>query len=502
MNPYDEAPFSADEIDEQIDFATEQLWSKRPSDIPTPDLRLIEDLQRTYPPNDEEIAQALERVRQRLAQVASPSSEAQSAPWHWQANQPDQEYALVSFPPHMPPGRSQLSSQLRSIPAPFIALVSIVLLVAVIGSLTIGFLLGQQRGPIVPSQATATPQPRSTPMPTPTSQATSVPSPTPTTQAGSAACPTVTPTADASPTTTALASAVTMVEFPIPTAGSGPAAIAAGADGALWFTECQGKQIGRITPAGVVLEYPVRSFGDANPVDIVAGPDGNVWYTQRALSQVGQMKPSGFTTEWPVTGGAFDIAAGPDGNLWFTESTGNKIGKITPALFFAHEYAVPTVNSQPSGITTGPDGNLWFTEYRGNKIGRLNPNGATAEFPLPTANSGPEAITLGPDGNLWFMEANTQKIGRITPAGVITEFQVQGIHSLDNGRITKGRDGNLWFTVPGDDLIGRITPTGSISTFRVPTPEAVPEGIIAGPDGNLWFTEFATNKIGRITLGG
>jgi streptogramin lyase len=43
-------------------------------------------------------------------------------------------------------------------------------------------------------------------------------------------------------------------EFPVPTAASYPAHITAGPDGALWFTEWSGNQIGRITTgAGTTL---------------------------------------------------------------------------------------------------------------------------------------------------------------------------------------------------------------------------------------------------------
>ncbi|HEX6478082.1 MAG TPA: hypothetical protein VF043_04490 [Ktedonobacteraceae bacterium] len=36
------------------------------------------------------------------------------------------------------------------------------------------------------------------------------------------------------------------------------------------------------------------------------------------------------------------------------------------------EFAVPTANSFPIGITAGPDGNMWFTESDGNQIGQLH----------------------------------------------------------------------------------------------------------------------------------
>src|SRR5260370_769374 len=64
------------------------------------------------------------------------------------------------------------------------------------------------------------------------------------------------------------------------------------------------------------------------------------------------------------------MAAGRDGNLWFTESGANKIGRITPAGAVT-EFAVPTGNSQPEGITAGPDGSIWFTESNASKIGRF-----------------------------------------------------------------------------------------------------------------------------------
>jgi streptogramin lyase len=48
-----------------------------------------------------------------------------------------------------------------------------------------------------------------------------------------------------------------VTEFPVPTAGSGPEAITTGPDGNLWFTEAAGNRIGRITPAGVITEFPL-----------------------------------------------------------------------------------------------------------------------------------------------------------------------------------------------------------------------------------------------------
>ena len=52
-----------------------------------------------------------------------------------------------------------------------------------------------------------------------------------------------------------MATAQTISEFALPNAGSNPYGIAAGPDGALWFTQYNGNRIGRITTAGAITEF-------------------------------------------------------------------------------------------------------------------------------------------------------------------------------------------------------------------------------------------------------
>ena len=188
------------------------------------------------------------------------------------------------------------------------------------------------------------------------------------------------------------------------------------------------------------------------------------------------------------------------------------------ALTHLTEFALPTTNGGPLGITTGPDGNLWFTEFNGNRIGRITPTGRVTLFPLPppyeepnglpTPFTMPIGITAGRDGNLWFTTNNG--IGRITPKGTFTGFYPLPLPNSAPAKITTGLDGNLWFTEQGTDTIGRITLSGSLTEFPLPTANTDPWGITAGPDGNLWFTErgrdieapqrtIFPSQIGRIT---
>jgi streptogramin lyase len=289
------------------------------------------------------------------------------------------------------------------------------------------------------------------------------------------------------------------------TPGSGPAGIAAGPDGNLWFTEQEGDRIGRITPAGVVTEFSIGDKEGGDPYGIAAGPkgEGNLWFTEYSGNRIGRITPAGVVTEFSagITPGSFPtaIAAGPDGNLWFTEQEGDRIGRITPAGVVTEFSAGITEGSDPYGITAGPDGNLWFTEFSGNRIGRITPAGVVTEFSTGiTPESRPGGITAGPDGNLWFT-AELGGIGRITPAGVVTEFSAGITEGSEPSGITAGPDGNLWFTEETGNRIARITPAGTVTEFSTGiTPGSDLPGIAAGPDGNLWFTEYFGSRIGRI----
>jgi streptogramin lyase len=121
-------------------------------------------------------------------------------------------------------------------------------------------------------------------------------------------------------------------------------AIAAGPDGALWFTNPEGS-IGRITTAGVVTIYHAPSFFNLGA--IAAGPDGALWFTSAnagANGSIERITTAGTVTNYPdpriVVPQA--IVAGPDGAIWFTSA--GSIGHIT------------TADSVTTSPTQGPSG--------------------------------------------------------------------------------------------------------------------------------------------------
>ena len=298
-----------------------------------------------------------------------------------------------------------------------------------------------------------------------------------------------------------------------------PEFIAAGSDGALWYTSGNGV-IYRTTTAGVT-----SSFGNPGNLSggtaITAGADGNLWFIGGG-SIIYRMTTAGVITAFtngllPVSelGG---ITAGADGDIWFTENSFNTnnggIGRITPAGVITNFTSGITPGALLSGITTGPDGNLWFTETLpsgAGGIGKIDPQtGVVTEY-ASGITSIPGRITAGSDGNLWFIEGQysptigeINRIGRITTSGVVTEFSTGIGANAVLVDITAGPDGNLWFTENTANTIGQITTAGVVTDFSTGlSPNSGLWGITAGPDGNLWFVAQGLGGVGRVSgIGG
>jgi virginiamycin B lyase len=286
-------------------------------------------------------------------------------------------------------------------------------------------------------------------------------------------------------------------ELPIPTPRTGPVDIAAGPDGALWFTEPNADAIGRVTTAGRFREFPLP-HPSSYPTRITAGPDGAMWFVEALGHRIGRIDRTGAVTELPTpTQGSFhDLTAGPDGALWLTASEfplPRRIVRMTTAGA-ASGFPIGDEGNYTQDITSGPDGALWFTHPLFG-VGRLTTDGRLTRYATPTGAFG---ITPGPGGALWFTSIRGSAIGRITTSGQVTTLPYPpGPAGGNAASIAAGADGALWFTLDGD-RIGRMTPGGAFTAFPLPTLDATPTAIAAGPDGALWFTERVANRIGRI----
>lgn len=306
--------------------------------------------------------------------------------------------------------------------------------------------------------------------------------------------------------------------------GAHPGAIAAGPDGAVWFTEA-GKPatLGRITPDGTVTSLP-SGAGSGPAAGIALGADGNLWFTVAGVpGALGRMTPAGksttFTAGLAGDGQPADLAAGSDGALWFTELRSGRVSRIALDGTITEGAAAGTAAS-PQGIVRGTDGALWWSQQApGGWIVRLDPaTGAMRTFAPPSAGR-PADLAAGADGAIWFTalagpgsddggeeagdSAGTGSdgaqgvIGRIAADGTITE---QGLGTANKpGAIATGPDGALWFTLKGRAALGRVDATGSFGVLPLPAGGSTVD-LTTGPDGSLWYTAQGPDRIGRVTL--
>jgi virginiamycin B lyase len=200
--------------------------------------------------------------------------------------------------------------------------------------------------------------------------------------------------------------------------------IVAGSDGNLWVGLLEGRTA-RVTPSGVVtyftLGFPIPIPGIGGPYSLALGPDGNVWYALSTLDVVGKITPDGVVTNYPTPGIApFAITAGPDGALWFVGA--GDIGGVAARITTQGDLqTLGQASNSAFGIGVGPDGNIWFAEDGTEKIGRVTLEGVVTELDLPGPPSGfPRGawdVVSGPDGNLWYVRRGENRIGRMTLAG-------------------------------------------------------------------------------------
>jgi hypothetical protein len=211
----------------------------------------------------------------------------------------------------------------------------------------------------------------------------------------------------------------------VSTPSSYPNGITTGPDGALWFTESLANKIGRIcasvtapgcTSIGAMIEYPLFA-ASSYPNTITSGPDGALWFTEETGPNIGRVTTAGVITEYPVLtahSSPFGITTGPDGALWFTENGGHKIGRITTSGTIT-EYLLPSASGDPDGITTGPDGALWFAESGGNVIGQVVLAATTGTISVTTNLAG---ATFTISGLTIYMGSGTSFTQTNAPTGM------------------------------------------------------------------------------------
>ncbi len=298
-----------------------------------------------------------------------------------------------------------------------------------------------------------------------------------------------------------------------------------------------------------IIEYSTASFtngaqpiktlnepsGYTSPFFLAFDSSGNLWFSEPVSNSIGEYDTGGNWHQWSVpTAGAspFDLTFDQYGHLWFTELTANKIGEFNPASgTFINEYAPPTANSRPYGIT-GPDPtdhSIWFTENSAtvHRIGQIMPNpngtiqGQIKEY-LTHSNSSsgitPHLITYDHNGNIWWSEGYDGSIGQLvisqarpgTNTGVTEHVVPLAACSPTCGAthisgIGVDSSGTIWFDDSLTSRYGSYNPSnGQFNMYVVGTlggNNHPHDGLAVDCNNNVWFSEEFANALAEAQVG-
>ncbi|MCJ1441974.1 MAG: hypothetical protein MMC23_002466 [Stictis urceolatum] len=192
----------------------------------------------------------------------------------------------------------------------------------------------------------------------------------------------------------------------------------------------------------------------------------------------------------------------------------------TPKFTF---YETPTSFSGPCDLDTGPDGAIWVSDQLVNKLARVDvTTGAVTDYPipwtLPPLAENPLAglaggrlnlacvVRSGADGHLYAanglrnqlvkMNVTTKDIEVLTPPGLGPAGNLQPFNDAYTAE-----DGIYFTQTTGNVLTFYEFETGEFTNYEVPTPAAMPLGVLHASDGNVYVAEFMGNKIAKFDTG-
>ncbi|MBI4454589.1 MAG: SMP-30/gluconolactonase/LRE family protein [Acidobacteria bacterium] len=304
---------------------------------------------------------------------------------------------------------------------------------------------------------------------------------------------------------------------------SSPAAVAAAADGSLYFAD--GNRVQRVAPDGIIT--------------VVAGTGAYGYAGDGGLATLAQLaSPRG-------------LAFGPDGSLYIADTSNNRIRRVgldgiittvagsgTAGFGGDGGLATQAKLSAPAGIAVGPDGSIYVADSNNDRIRRVAPDGTITTVAgngfrgfagdrgkATAASIGfPQDVALAADGSFYIADWTNLRIRRVSADGIITTVAGTGGTDVsgDGGPaieaalgfpsgIEMASDGSLYISLASNDRIRRLTSAGIITTVAGsgtrgtagdggPATQAAllaPVDVATGPEGNLYIAQ--TGRVRKVT---
>jgi streptogramin lyase len=228
----------------------------------------------------------------------------------------------------------------------------------------------------------------------------------------------------------------------------------AGNSAGIWFASPGGAIVAIGGGGKPRAQYTIRSKGGKNavPACLAAGSNGALWFTA-SHSTVGYVSRAGTVTALTGIGTPSSIAALPGGNAFYcnADTLSHDVVVQLATTGTVKIYAVPARLDFCTAIVAGPDGNLWIADAVGAVVARLTPQGKFTLYSLRAAFKGNVAIAglvAASDGHLWEAGSNSNGVtlARISTSGAVTAFHFGQLSAPTSMAALPG--GPIWLNAP------------------------------------------------------
>src|SRR5277367_6709750 len=274
-------------------------------------------------------------------------------------------------------------------------------------------------------------------------------------------------------------------------------------------------------PASAQTNYTFSEWAtpsaNSQPLHVVPYSSSQFFFTESAKDRIGELS-TGVTpntiTEWTLPAGGLPhgIVVDATGNVVFCAYSGSYVGVLNPNATTKQlsAYIIPTPKSGSihldTTLSTAGTPIYFFSENLGNKVGMLDPNAqggpAITEWAIPTLNAMPRGVSVGQGTQIYIAELAVHKIAMLdTSTNNITEWTIPAIRQVEHIHYYPSSSGSplVYFGDLATSYVGVLDPIGNTVTLWVaPTPSAdIPDVWLAGPS-LVNFSERGGTKIGFL----
>ncbi|MFZ5893136.1 MAG: virginiamycin B lyase family protein [Myxococcota bacterium] len=147
--------------------------------------------------------------------------------------------------------------------------------------------------------------------------------------------------------------------------------LAAGQDGAVWFSSPRANRIARLGPDRAYREFDLPSPNSSiySRIPITMGSDANLWFIEQEARKLGRLRPDGQVTEFNIPNSTVPHAlVATVGNLWIAD-----VGTVYRSTLLGSLSTAATTQTGPYGIAGTIDGSIWALLGSQSGVERLVP---------------------------------------------------------------------------------------------------------------------------------